>query len=224
MTLEVIGAGFGRTGTRSLKDALETLGVGACYHMAEVFANPEHVAVWDDASRGKPVDWDALFAGYRAAVDWPACAYYRTYLERYPEARVILTVRDPERWHASVLRTIYEVSRRRAGGDGPPPTPERRRHAAMIDRLIWNGTFGGRVEDKEHAVAVFERHNEEVRRTVPPERLLVLEAGEGWEPLCAFLGVPIPDAPYPHLNSTEAFRENIGKRSENRRGEFSFDE
>ena len=111
MPLKVIGAGLGRTGTMSLKVALEGLGFDRCYHMVEVLAHPEHVRVWDAASRGEPVDWEALFRGYRATVDYPGCNFYQEYLRLYPEAKVILTVRDPGRWYDSARQTIYQASR-----------------------------------------------------------------------------------------------------------------
>ncbi len=202
MPLKVIGAGLGRTGTLSLKVALEELGFTKCYHMTEVFAHPNHVAVWDAAGRGEPVDWETLFQGYQATVDWPACNFYRELLSRVPNARVILTVRDPDRWYTSALQTIYQVRR-----TFPRWHPRLRRFVRMTDRLIWDGVFDGRFEDKAHALTVFQRHIDEVRRTVPPDKLLVYEVKEGWEPLCRFLGVPVPEGkPFPHLNDTEEFQ------------------
>ena len=212
MPLKIIGAGLGRTGTLSLKAALEALGFSKCYHMTEVFANPGHVEVWDAAARGEPVDWEALFQGYQATVDWPGCNFYQDYLRLYPGAKVILTVRDPDRWYDSARQTIYYVM------DAFPRwvipfVPRMRRLWRMLDRLIWAGMFGGRFQDRSHAIEVFNRHNEEVRRVVPADRLLVYEVKEGWGPLCSFLGVPVPEGkPFPHLNDTEEFRARI-KRS-----------
>jgi hypothetical protein len=209
MPLKIIGAGLGRTGTLSLKVALEQLGFARCYHMTEVLAHPEHVLVWDAAARGEPVDWEALFQGYQATVDWPGCNFYQDYLRLYPEAKVILTLRDPERWYDSARQTIYHVRRALPGW----LTVFWRRMGcfrAMLDRLIWVGMFHGRFEDRAHAIEVFRRHNEEVKRVVPQERLLVYEVGEGWGPLCAFLGVPAPaDQPFPHLNDAAEFRARI---------------
>ena len=211
MPLKVIGAGLGRTGTLSLKVALEKLGFDKCYHMTEVIAHPDHVPVWEAAGRGEPVDWEALFRGYRATVDWPGCHFYREFLERYPEAKVILTVRDPERWYDSARQTIYAV-RTAFPRWGMPP--RMRRLLAMTDRLIWDGVFRGRFEDKTYAIEVFHRHNEEVRRAVPPDRLLVYEVKEGWGPLCASLGVPVPEGePFPHVNDAEEFRSRIRRMS-----------
>lgn len=209
MPLKVIGAGLGRTGTMSLKVALEELGFDKCYYMIEVLAHHEHIRVWDAAAQGEPVDREVLFQGYQATVDWPGCNFYQEYLRLYPEAKVILTVREPERWYDSARQTIYFV--RHAFPPWVRPfIPRMRRLNRMIDRLIWDGMFQGRFEDKTYAIEVFHRHNEEVKRVVPSDRLLVYEVKEGWGPLCAFLGVPVPeDKPFPHLNDTEEFRSRI---------------
>lgn len=202
--MKVIGAGFGRTGTLSMKAALEDLGFGPCYHMVEVFDKPQHVALWQAAAEGQRIDWNALFAGYNATVDWPACNFYESLMQAYPEAPVVLNVRDPERWYESVTNTIYQAGR--ALGDGPQP-PQVQAFGRMIGTLIWGGTFGGQFEDKQHAIAVFNRHIAEVKERVPPERLLIFDVQEGWEPLCHFLGVAAPDKPFPRLNDTAAFHE-----------------
>jgi hypothetical protein len=215
MSLEVIGAGFGRTGTMSLKVALETLGFGPCYHMTEVFAHPEHVEPWRAAARGKPLAWEQIFDGYRATVDWPGCAFYAELMESNPDAKVILTVRDPDEWYESAHNTIYRIS----GAASSPvfylaslvvPAAKRMKHARrMIIEVVWQRDLGGRFEDREYAIETFERHNEEVKRHVPAEKLLVYEVGEGWGPLCEFLGVEVPDEPFPHLNDSEVFRGRI---------------
>ena len=205
MTLSVIGAGFGRTGTLSLRIALEQLGLGPCYHMLEVFQHPEHIKVWDQAAEGQPVDWDALLGSYRSAVDWPVCAFYCELAERYPQAKVILTVRDPQHWHQSAMDTIFGTM------VNPPPIsdPVVQAQVRMARKLIVDKTFGGRVQDREHAIVVYERHNEAVKRAIPPERLLVYEVAQGWEPLCRFLGCPVPETPFPQANSTDEFRQMI---------------
>ncbi len=201
--LKIIGAGFGRTGTFSTKTALEELGFGPCYHMVELFEHPEAQKLWEALVAGEPVRWDDIFRGYQSSVDWPACAFYKEQMDAYPDAKVLLTVRDPERWYESVRSTIY-----RAPDDVPPDNA----HAQMVSKLIWQGTFDGRFEDKDYAIAVFNRHNEEVQRLVPPEKLLVYNVKEGWEPLCVFLGVPIPDKPFPHLNDRDSFIANRNRR------------
>ena len=205
MSLEVIGAGFGRTGTMSLKVALEELGYSPCYHMVELFEHPEHVERWEAAMRGEPVEWEDLFSGYRASVDWPGAAFYRELMKAYPEAKVLLSVRDPQRWYESTKNTIYATvnpSPEMIAAVGPAPR--------LNNELIWKRTFGEDFADRQHAIEVFERHNEEVKRYVPAERLLVYNVKEGWEPLCDLLGVEAPKGkPFPHLNDTEAFIKRI---------------
>jgi hypothetical protein len=216
VTIEVIGAGFGRTGTMSLKVALDELGFGPCYHMIELFGHPKHVELWEAAVEGRPVDWEELFDGYSATTDWPACSFYQELMERYPDAKIILTVRDPDGWYESTYNTIYGMRRLASS-----PIfrlvglfrPGMGRAAQMNDRLIWEDTFGGSLEDRERAIKVFERHNEEVKDRVPAEKLLIYEVKEGWGPLCEFLEEEVPeDKPFPHLNDTETFRRMIRKR------------
>jgi len=219
--LKVIGAGFGRTGTLSLKAALEELGFGPCYHMSEVFGHPDDAAQWEALTRGEPIDLHKLMAGYQAAVDWPACAFYEELMQAYPDAKVLLTVRDPEEWYASASETIYQGSRRFSGSRMASPLSivasiffrGRKRIGSMINALIWERTFGGNFEDKDHAIAVFNQHIENVKDRVPPGRLMVYNVKEGWEPLCAFLGVEVPrDKPFPHLNERASF---VGNRRQN---------
>jgi hypothetical protein len=208
MALQVIGAGFGRTGTHSLQVALETLGFGPCHHMREVMAHPKQAATWQAAQRGEKVDWARFLADYRASVDWPSCTFYRELMVAFPDAKVLLSVRDPERWYESTRETIYELS-----GGGMPgwlrriAPPLRAVHDTAS--LIWTNTFGGRFEDKAHAIAVFEANIAEVERVVPPERLLVFEVSQGWGPLCEFLGVPVPDQPFPRLNDREEMLRRV---------------
>ena len=201
MTIEVIGAGFGRTGTMSLKLALEKLGFDKCYHMYEVAQHPEHVEVWQQATRGEPVDWSELYVGYRASVDWPACNFWEIQLRQYPDARVVLSERDPERWYESIMNTIYPGSLKAKESEDAAVQA----FADMAFELIWDGTFHGRVEDREHAIDVYQAHNDYVKKQVPRNRLLVFEAAQGWEPLCRFLGCAVPDEPYPRTNTTEEF-------------------
>lgn len=212
MGIEVIGAGFGRTGTKSLQVALDSLGYGPCYHMTEVFAHPEHIPLWEAAARGEEIDWEGIFSGYRATVDWPGAAFYERLMDAYPEAKVILTVRDPERWYESVRATIYNVRRTassplvRLAALFIPRLRHLRRAGLMVSGLAWDGTFGGRFEDREYAIETFNRLNEEVIRRVPEDKLLVYRVSEGWQPLCDFLGVEPPDEPFPRLNDTKSFR------------------
>jgi len=196
--VKVIGAGFGRTGTMSLKVALEALGFGPCCQMIELFENPEHVKRWEAAVRGEPVDWEELFAGYRATVDWPEAAFYKELSERYPEAKMILTVRDPEGWYESARNTIFALQNVASS-----------RAPRMVRDLAWQKGFKD-VEDRQHMIEAFNRWNEEVKEFVPAQRLLVYEVKEGWEPLCDFLGVEAPkDKPFPHLNDSDSFDKMV---------------
>jgi len=201
MTIEVIGAGFGRTGTMSLKLALEKLGYEKCYHMFEVFAHPEHVPEWSRANRGERVDWDKLFEGYRATVDWPSCNWWRELAEHYPDARVILSTRDPERWFESIHNTIYRFSAEALKSEDPTA----RAHGRWATEIVWDAVFDGRMDDKAHVLDVLRRHEATVKASLPASRLLVFDAAEGWAPLCAFLGKPVPTEPYPRVNTTEQF-------------------
>lgn len=185
MVLDVVGAGFGRTGTLSIKHALERLGFDKCYHMLEVGGHPGHRALWSAARRGEPVDGDALFEGYRAAVDWPSCDFWRELADHYPQSKVLLSTRDSERWYESIRNTIYLNTQRSLASDDP----EQRERGEWVTAQIWEANFGGRVEDKDHAIAVYNAHLAEVQAAIAPERLLVYEAAQGWEPLCAFLRV-----------------------------------
>jgi hypothetical protein len=208
MTIEVIGAGFGRTGTLSLKLALEQLGFDKCYHMMEIFGHPEHVSLWHAAARGEAIDWDSLYQGYRATVDWPACAFWAEQLAHYPDAKVVLTERDPEGWHDSVMNTIYPASQAQRASDDPGA----RAWADMVFELIWEGTFQGRIEDRDFAIGVYREHNARVKREVPSDRLLVFEASQGWAPLCTFLGCPVPPGDFPRVNTTEEFQSRAPRR------------
>jgi len=196
MPLSVIGAGFGRTGTSSLKVALEQLGIGRCYHMIEVFPNPAAPAFWERVADGEPFRWEEIFEGFSATVDWPAGAYYRELMDYYPEAKVILTERDPEKWYRSCQDTILSPSH----FEELKGTP----FEGMIRKIVF-ATFQGNIHDHDHLIDIYTRHNAEVRRVVPAERLLVYRVSEGWAPLCEFLDLPIPDAPFPHVNTTEEF-------------------
>ncbi len=222
--LKIIGAGFGRTGTLSLKAALEELGFGPCYHMVEVLKKPSSLSYWVAAVQGKAVNWDEVFQGYQSTVDWPGCSFYKELMEVYPEAKVLLSVRDPEKWYESAANTIYKMTtaspeaRRAAmgrilpqGGGGVPPTDVDFQQMGTLVGFIWGTVFDGKFEDRAHAIQVFNQHIEQVKRDVPPEKLLVYDVREGWEPLCAFLGVSVPKNPFPALNSRENFQALAGQ-------------
>jgi hypothetical protein len=215
MGLKVVGAGFGRTGTLSLKNALEMLGFGPCYHMMEVFPRPEHVRMWHRLAFEKSVDWDELFRGFQATVDWPSARWWREIAEHYPDAKVLLSLRDPEAWYKSMSETIYQPMKHTA----PVTAPELvRMQNEMVRKAILDETFDNRFEDKPHAIEVFKRHNQEVQDTIDAARLLVFDVREGWAPLCRFLEVPVPSQSFPRLNDTastqamiKAMRESFRK-------------
>ncbi len=198
--LNVVGAGLGRTGTNSLQFALQQLLGGRCYHMVEVMADPDvRVQQWMDALDGK-ADWDAIFQGYVAAVDWPASAFWRELAEHYPDAPVLLSTRaSTDAWFASFSTTIWQVMLRdEPNGDSPMPL------RMMSERFTpdWH--------DAEACKAAYEQHNAEVRATIDPNRLIDWQPGDGWQPICDRLGIAVPDEPFPHMNTTDDFREMLG--------------
>jgi len=202
MTLKVIGAGFGRTGTLSLKLALEQLGFGPCYHLYEIRNRPELLAPWLAALEGARPDWDQVFNGYASQVDWPSSFYWQDLHAAFPEAKVILTLRDPDAWFASLRATIVpSVTIGSQHGD----SAHARAVSDMVYRTIYHGLFQGRMTDRDFVLKVWRDHVDSVRRTVPPGQLLEFDVREGWGTLCAFLGAPVPAAPFPRTNSTEDF-------------------
>jgi len=217
-TLSVIGAGLGRTGTLSLHAALERLGFSPCEHMTNCFAHPERFGLWLEAARrkraGEAIDWRPLFASYRATVDWPGAYFRRELIAAHPEANVILTVREPERWYESARKTIYAASQARTASSSARLLygllgwlkPDAARGFRTVQETVWEGTLGGKFEDRAAAIRLFEEHNHEVAATVAPERLLVFDVKQGWEPLCNFLDVPVPTGePFPHVNDAADF-------------------
>jgi hypothetical protein len=204
--LRVIGAGLGRTGTHSLKVALERLLRAPCYHMAEVFKRPQDIPVWQSAINGQPVDWRALFADYAAVVDWPAAAFWPQIAEVFPDAIILLSVRDADGWWKSASRTIFEVSKRPPVPDGAPgPGPG---FVQMVNSMF--STFTPDYREESAAKAAFDRHNADVRKRAPASRLVEWTTADGWGPLCAALGVPVPEEPFPVTNTSEQFRARIG--------------
>ena len=207
MALQIIGSGFGRTGTLSLKTALETLGFGPTHHMEEVFHHPDQVAHWQAVSAGQPVDWGTVFAGYGSQVDWPGCHVWRELAAAYPQAKVIHSRRPDDKWWASFSSTIGKL----IGIYPTLPMPPHIR--AMMDAMapiICETTFGGQWTDRDKALEAYHRREAEVRAALPADRLLVYDVAEGWGPLCAFLGVPVPDEPFPNRNQKVDFWANLG--------------
>lgn len=201
--MKIIGAGFGRTGTTSLRAALVQLGFGPCYHMLEIALKLRHARTWLAAAQGQPVDWQHFLRNYQATLDYPASAFYRELMEAFPDAKVLLSVRDPDRWYKSTLNTIYAQ---------PAFTPLLRRlfpplrtMTLMVHATIWDRIFHGRFEDRDYAISIFNQHIENVKASVPPDKLLIFDVKEGWGPLCDFLDVPVPAEPFPHLNDRVTF-------------------
>ncbi len=206
MGLSVIGAGFGRTGTESMKMALEILGFGPCHHMKVALAIPEQEKIWRAAAQGNPPDWDEAYEGYGSGVDWPTAYYWRELSAHYPDAKILLTIRDAESWYASIAKTILQVVNNLTDPN------------SIGLKMISEGVFENRLHDQDHTIALYEKHNEAVRAAFPPERLLVFNLGAGWEPLCEFLEVPVPDEPYPMSNTGEEFHEFFDKRLDEGKG------
>jgi hypothetical protein len=202
--MKIIGAGFGRTGTLSLKHALEELGFGPCYHMKTALTRPWHIPFWLNAERKSARQWRKFFRNYQATVDWPASEFYKELTEVWPEAKVILTYRDPESWYQSCLKTIYRMQ-------NYFPWWFPKIFVKLQDKHIWQGRFQGRFEERDFAISNYLAHIEEVKKLVPPEKLLVYDVRQGWEPLCDFLNIPVPDQDFPHLHDTDAYLSYIRK-------------
>ena len=206
--IKVIGAGFGRTGTTSLKLALERLGFGPCYHFTEMM-RARHTADWLDIAKGGTPEWDRLLSQFSSTTDWPAAAYYKELAEHFPDARVILTVRDPDAWHRSICATLLALSDSITGWTARW-LPGVGTISELMDTLVWHGTFNGRAHDRSQALKILDTHCEAVRRSIAPERLLEFDVRSGWPPLCEFLDVPIPvNEPFPRANDTARMRRVI---------------
>ncbi|MFN2560778.1 MAG: sulfotransferase family protein [Jatrophihabitans sp.] len=192
MALQVIGPGLGRTGTYSLKLALERLLGGRCHHMAEVLADPErHLPLWAPALRGEAVDWEEVFAGYVAQVDFPGAAFWRELSDAFPDALIVLSTRPAEDWYRSAASTIFQLD------DD---------HGSSPFRNLWREWFGNPSDDRATLIAAYERHYTAVRSAIAPDRLLEWTVADGWAPLCERLSVPVPDEPFPWTNTTDQFR------------------
>jgi Sulfotransferase domain len=203
MSIAVFGAGVGRTGTLSLKLALEHLGFGPCHHMEDVLRDlPLHVPLWRQASSGK-TDWDAAYWGFKSAVDWPTASFWRELAARDPAAKFILTTRSTESWVQSFSETIQKLMAGRA--NAPPPMQP---FLDMAEAVLGKAGFTA-TQDAAALAKAFEAHNGAVKAGLGPERLLVYQVKEGWAPLCAFLKKPVPDEPFPRSNDRADFWERI---------------
>ncbi len=218
MSIKIIGAGLPRTGTNTLKESLEKLGYMKTYHMKELLVHPDDLHYWLTLKETGTTNWDELYKGFQATVDFPAYPWYKEHMKQYPDAKVILTVRPFEKWYTSVYSTIWQA--------GPQNLKQK---LAMLSKLLFNSRlrsvikcvklskemifnvhFQGKFEDKVATEKIFNQHVEEVKAHVPPEKLLIYDVSEGWEPLCKFLNVPVPGEPIPHLNKKENFKEMLG--------------
>lgn len=198
MGLKIVGSGLGRTGTMSLKLALEQIGFGPCHHMVEVFGHPDSMPLWVAAGRGE-ADWDAIFKDYVSAVDYPTGGYWREIAAHYPDAKVIHTERDPDQWFDSTQATIFAPG---SFADNPPE-PIREFFESFL------GDIRGSIHDRAIMTDFFRKNSAAVRAEIAPERLLILQVGEGWPRLCEFLGVPVPETPYPSENSSADFQARV---------------
>jgi hypothetical protein len=219
MSLKILGVGAPRTGTSSLKVALEMLGFGKCAHMQELFANPVKTAQWVGFFETGQVDFDDLFDGYQSSTDFPGCLLYQQLGKRYPGLKYILTDRDPEAWYESLLRTIYAAvpqsaeakEEMRLKGEASPKFKSIGGALELVNVYLLQQHYGGDFLDKQKTIARYLAFQNEVRTSVPAQNLLDFKIGEGWEPLCRFLGVPVPDQPFPFKNKRKDFQEQIGK-------------
>lgn len=216
MTLKIIGTGLARTGTMSLKDALENLTGEPCYHMIELLLHPERLHLWEEAEEQQHTDWDSLFQGYGSAVDLPATMYYTQLMEKYPAAKFIHTQRDPESWYESAAGTIFSstppiIKELRKVFESMDSATKRNRLRAIrfASRSIRLGLFRGQTMDKNSAISVYNEHNENVKAIIPSDRLLVFRIEDGWRPLCEFLNVEIPQNIFPHRNKKHSFADSM---------------
>ena len=201
MSLSVIGAGFGRTGTTSMKAALELLGLGPCHHMKEV-TTPEQTAEWLAVAEGQTQEWDRIFSGFGSCIDWPAAFFWRELSEYYPDAKILLTLRDSESWYKSMENTIFQVLK-----NNPQAF-------AVGEEIVAKQIFNHRFDDKDYVIGIYEQNIRDVQTAFSPERLLTYELGAGWEPLCRFLGKSVPDVPFPQSNTTQDFQEFVRQKKE----------
>ena len=209
MGLKVIGANFGRTATLSLKKGLEILGFEKCYHMSEVVVHPEHTDLWLDAWRGIDI-WKTLFTGYKAAVDWPAAAFWPELMHVYPEAKIVLSIRDAEEWYESARNTIF----RSMDTNLYAKDESLRTRIEMMKEIIVDGTFNGDLGDKDQCIKIYLENIERCRSETPSDRLIEFDASLGWKPLCRGLGCKIPKVPYPNVNTSAEFLDRWRNRKD----------
>jgi hypothetical protein len=204
-SMKIIGAGFSRTGTFSLKQAIQALGFEPCYHGDVIFQRPDHVEVWRKVLQ-KPPDWQLLFSGYQAGLDSPICFFWREIRATFPDAKVILTKRDPDEWYESLKASLYQAMM------NPERAPKEIQGALkMAKSIVLDHVFDGRFEDRNYAIEVYNEHNKSVEAsfTNDPSSLLIFEVSKGWGPLCDFLDKEIPKIAFPNTNSREQFQASL---------------
>jgi hypothetical protein len=213
--MKLIGAGMPRTGTLTQKVALEMVGLGPCYHMVDVLADLDQAKLWQRALDGE-APWGQIFDGFNSTVDWPGGYFYRELIDVYPEAKVLLSVREPQAWERSMRDTVWAVRHgeslvRLLSSAQAHVNPQWRGFLEMIDRLVWEGegTFASGHAEPQQLIDTMIRHNQEVEGNVPSERLLVWSVEEGWQRLCEFLEVPVPEQPFPHVNDRTEFLNRV---------------
>ena len=211
MSLSVIGSGFGRTGTMSLKIALEKLGLGPCHHMEEVMEHPEQLDHWRAVARGEPVDWGAVYSGYGSTVDWPGAQFWQELAKTYPDTKVIHTIRPAENWWESFSRTIARIL---AAHEAGSVDHEMATIPGMAYAVVAEQVFAGCYSDKEAAIKIFEERTADVVASIDAERLLVFNVSDGWQSLCDFLDLPVPNEPFPRSNDQDAFVAQFGGMAE----------
>ncbi len=219
MSIKIIGAGFPRTGTSTLKECLQILGYSKTYHMKELLVNPEDLHYWTTLKETGTTDWDKLYNGFAATVDFPGYPWYKQHMKQYPDAKVILTVRPFEKWYTSINSTIKNA--------GPKTLPQKLMAMAKLavsarfrkvikcvkfaKQTIFAEELQGKIEDKAEAEKIFDKHIADVKAYVPAEKLLVWDVSDGWAPLCNFLNKAIPNDTFPHANKKENFKEMLGE-------------
>ncbi|SDB51528.1 hypothetical protein SAMN03097699_1845 [Flavobacteriaceae bacterium MAR_2010_188] len=207
MAINIIGAGVGRTGTYTLRLALNQLGHGPCHHMEEVVKNMDvQVSLWSETLKGN-TNWSAIYHGYNSAVDWPTAGFYRELIKEYPMAKFILTERSPESWADSFGSTIYKLV------EGRDEAPDKMHNwLNMVNQVLTKTGFPDGL-GRDELIKGFIAHNKAVRETIPEAQLLIFQVKDGWEPLCKFLDLPVPNQPFPRTNNREEFWELVNAAS-----------
>jgi len=212
MALKVIGTGLPRTGTASLKGALQLLGYQQTYHMDNLLNNPSQVHYWVELFDTGSTDYDALFEGFAASTDFPGFFAYKALLKQYPDSKFILTTRDPDIWYESIKNTVYQAVT--AFFQKDTPTDSMRRVEGvfqLLDRYLFGQFFKGTFLDKEKTLSLVNAYLDEINAIIPADKMLIYEISEGWQPLCDFLELRVPEIEFPYKNKREDFNTMIAK-------------